>query len=81
MNWTEPKPPTEGESYYDHVKCNTPLGTITIEWKSWKFNPDYSIEIGNEYIDTCYTLEDAKLRARVHLTDKQEELYQFLNSM
>jgi hypothetical protein len=80
MEWTEPKSPTEGESYYDHVKCETPLGGIIIEWKSWKSDPDYGIEIDGKYIDTCYALENAKLRARLYLTNMQEELYQYLNT-
>lgn len=74
MNWTEPKPPTEGESYYDHVKCDSPLGEIRIEWKSWKDQPDYSVEIAREYIGTEYSLEDAKNAAVQYLTKIHSEL-------
>lgn len=80
MEWTDNMPPVGGVSYYDHTSCETPLGKIFIEWKSWKENPDYGITIEGEYIDTCYSLENAKLKALNYLLSKQEELYQFLNS-
>ena len=36
LEWSEPRPPTKGVSHYDHVVAETPLGDITLEWKSWK---------------------------------------------
>lgn len=78
MNWTEPKPPTEGTSYYDHITTETPLGRAIIEWKSWKYSPSYSITIGDDYIDTEYDLEEAKILARNHLIEKHKELSDFL---
>lgn len=36
LEWSEPRPPTRGVSHYDHVIAPTPLGPITLEWKSWK---------------------------------------------
>lgn len=48
MNWTEPQSGKEGISSYDHVICETPLGKIMIEWKSWKDNPPYCIMLNNE---------------------------------
>jgi len=80
MNWTEPKPPTEGESNYDHVRLQTPLGEIIITWKSWKESPSYDIEIGfGEWIGCEYSLEDAKEKAETYLVDKWKELDLFLN--
>lgn len=60
MNWTEPKPPTEGISFYDHVICETPFGQAIIEWKSWKLYDDYSVTIGDTYIGNENSLDDAK---------------------
>ena len=80
MNWTEPKPPTEGVSYYDHITTETPLGKVKIEWKSWKERPSYSITIGDDYIDTEYDLEEAKELARSYLVKKHKELSDFLYS-
>lgn len=82
FNWINPKEKeyNNGESFYGHVICKTPLGEMRIEWKSWKEGTDYGIEIDGKYIDTCYTLENAKLRARNYLYEVQEKLYQFLNS-
>ena len=79
MDWTEPKPPTEGVCHYDHIRCETPLGLCSIEWKSWKDQPDYGVEIGNEYIGTEYSLEEAKNVAKEYLNTKRCELELFLN--
>ena len=78
MNWTEPKPPTDGESYYDHVKCETPLGLIKIEWKSWKKSDNYSTMLNEEYIGDYLNLEEAKAKAKLHLIAKTRELIKFL---
>ena len=79
MKWTEPKPPTEGVSFYDHVDCETPLGRIRIEWKSWKERPDYGIDLdGGEYIGTEYDLEDAKKTSLNYIENKYKELKKFL---
>jgi hypothetical protein len=74
MNWTEPKEPTKGISYYTHVTCDTPLGVCLIEWKGWKENDSYSVTIGNEYIGEGWSLEDAKRLAKNWLTRKHNEL-------
>jgi len=60
MNWTEPKPPTEGISYYDHITSETPLGRVKIEWKSWDKNDSYDVEIDGLRIFAEYSLEAAK---------------------
>lgn len=43
LEWSEPRPPTKGVSYYDHVTASTPLGDIQLEWKGWK---DYDSPCG-----------------------------------
>lgn len=78
MNWTEPKPPTKDVSYYDHTTCKTPLGTCIIEWKSWKQDPDYSVQIGDNYIGTEYSLDDAKQLAVDYLINIRNVLNDFL---
>jgi len=78
MNWTKPKPPTEGICFYDHVDCETPLGLIRIEWKSWKEGPDYGIDLDGKYIGTEYDLETAKYVAKEFLTIKHRELSELL---
>ena len=74
MNWTEPKPPIEGISYYDHVICETPLGQALIAWKGWKESDSYSLTIGNDYIGEGLDLDDAKRLAKEWLINKHEEL-------
>lgn len=80
MNWTEPKPPTLGVSYYDHVKLDTPLGLCLIEWKSWKDLDTYSVVIGDYYITSESTLDDAKSSAIKYLQAKCDELTTFLST-
>ena len=81
INWTEPKPPTQDISPYNHVTCETPLGTIKIEWKYWKQNTDYDIFINNdEWIGVEYSLDSAKELAENYLHLKYRELFTFLYS-
>jgi hypothetical protein len=80
MYWTDPKPPTEGISYYDHTIASTPLGTILIEWKSWKKNPSYDITIGGEWLGCEYELEIAKEVALKYLRMKYDSLKEYLNN-
>ena len=77
-DWTEPKPPTEGISYYSHVICETPLGRCLIEWKGWKKSDSYSVTIGNDYVGEGLDLEDGKKLAREWLIKKHNELSEFL---
>lgn len=81
MEWTEPKPPTEGVSYYDHVLCKSPLGGFIIEWKSWKSSPSYDIMLEGEWIGCEYSLPDAKTIAFEYIIKKHEELTQYLDSI
>lgn len=78
MNWTEPKPPTEGVNPYNHTTCETPLGQALIEWKGWKESDSYSLYIGIEYIGEGWGLDDAKQLAMKWLIDKHKELSVFL---
>jgi hypothetical protein len=78
MNWTEIKPPTEGISFYYHIDCETPLGVIRIEWKSWKERPDYGIDLDGKYIGTEYDLDTAKSVAKEYLITKYHELSKLL---
>lgn len=79
MIWTEAKPPTKGESHYDHITCETPLGRCIIEWKSWKYTPSYGVELNNEWIGSEDSLLGAKAIARSYLVHKYNELNDFLN--
>lgn len=80
MNWTEPEGPTEGISYYDHTICETPLGRMIIEWKSWKINPDYDLSVENydSWLGAFCELEEAKEFAKQYLVKKHKELSEFL---
>jgi hypothetical protein len=79
MKWTEPKPPTRNASFYDHTICETPLGKITIEWKSWKVNGNYDVMLNNvEWLGYELNLESAKELARNYLVQKHKELSELL---
>ena len=78
MKWTEPKPPTPNQSYYDHVTAETPLGKVRIEWKSWKEKPSYDVEINNEWILCVYSLKEAKEETIKYIKNKYDELKKFL---
>jgi hypothetical protein len=80
MNWTEPTPPTPHISHYDHVTCETPLGSFMIEWKSWKENDSYIIAINGIHLGVEYTLEDAKNFVKQYLISRYEELTNFLSN-
>lgn len=78
LNWSEPKPPIDGVSFYDHITCDTPLGLIKIEWKSWKNNDSYSLLINDKWIGAEYELEDAKDLALKILIDTRNDLNKLL---
>lgn len=80
MNWTEPKPPTKGVSYYDHITCETPIGTFMIEWKSWKYSDLPSVMLDEEYIGCGVDVESAKNIAHNYIVNKYEELRKFLEN-
>lgn len=78
MKWTEPKPPTRDVSFYDHVKLETPLGEIKIEWKSWKEDPSYDVMLNDEWLLCVYNLEEAKEESLNYIKNKYNELKKFL---
>lgn len=78
MKWSKIHSPQKDVNYYDHVICETPLGNITIEWKSWKDKPSYDIVLPPAWVGCAYSLEDAKALAEKHLRNKMNELKKFL---
>lgn len=66
LKWSKAFPPNGGKateedekpSFYDHRYVKTPLGMISVEWKSWKENDSYCIDIDGEFIDIAYELDD-----------------------
>jgi hypothetical protein len=61
LEWSEPRPPTKDVCSYNHVVAQTPIGNITIEWKSWKDYPGYgaSMPWDDEYVHGN-SLDEAK---------------------
>jgi hypothetical protein len=78
MNWTEPKPPTEGISHYNHTILTTPLGDFIIEWKGWKDNPSYDIMLVDDWIGCEYSLEEAKEKVISYIMSIADNLALFL---
>lgn len=79
MNWSEPKPPTKGISYYDHITCETPFGQLKIEWKGWKEGDGYDVMLNeSHWLGVSYDLESAKEFARDYLIEKHSELTKLL---
>lgn len=79
MKWSEQKPPIKGICWYDHVTCETPLGQASIEWKSWKDFPSYSVMLNGNYLGEKDSLEDAKKFTREHLLKVYCELRTLLD--
>jgi hypothetical protein len=80
LKWSEPKPPTNNVSSYDHTICETPLGNIFIEWKSWKESPSYDVMLNGGWIGSEYSLEDAKKLVEKYLVDYAVKLNVFLSN-
>ena len=62
LQWTDPTPPDES-CHYDHVTAETPFGKISIEWKSWKSYPGYTVYaawIESGYLASASSLDGAK---------------------
>jgi hypothetical protein len=78
MNWTSESKPND-ECRYDHTTVITPIGKITIEWKSWKEKPQFDVYLNGEWIGTGNSLEVAKTIALVHLANIADELKEFLS--
>jgi hypothetical protein len=69
LEWTEPKPPTKGESSYDHCQADTPIGQYEIMWQGWKDEPGFIIHLDGKYIASRYSLDDAKQTAASHFRE------------
>jgi hypothetical protein len=74
LEWSEPAPPTEGVSSYDHVIARTPFGEIRIEWKSWKKYDAYCVSTPWDFFHPGDDLEDAKAAAQADLTERVASL-------
>jgi hypothetical protein len=72
LQWSEVRKPDE-KCGYDHVFVDTPIGRITVEWKSWKEYDSYCIQcnsLDHELwgFDNAFTLEEAKQKAQARYT-------------
>lgn len=81
MKWTEPKKPTEGVSFYDHVTAETPIGRMIIEWKSWKDRPSYDVQLNNEWIGVEYSLDNAKKIGEDYLQGLLKKLTEYMQNV
>lgn len=77
MNWSEIKEPNK-EVSYNHVILESPLGKFVIDWKGWKENPSYDIQLNDEWIGSEYDLETAKGFVNQYLVDKTNKLNEFI---
>ena len=61
LQWTDPAPPDD-EVRYDHVTAETPFGDFLITWKSWKDDPDFTVDYTpwGPWFQSEYSLEGAK---------------------
>ncbi|MFC5423692.1 hypothetical protein ACFPOB_29600 [Bosea eneae] len=70
LDWNEPAPPNGKDRFYDHVQAETPFGQFLIEWKSWKENDSFTISFAGDYVETRYSLDDAKAFAFDFLSNR-----------
>ena len=80
LPWSEISCPIDGVSYYDHITCNTSLGLLKIEWKSWKTNSSYDLFINDKWIGAEYEIENAKDLALKFLIDTRNDLNKLLGT-
>ena len=78
MKWSKEKPPTKDVSYYNHTICETPFGNFVIEWKGWKETPSYTISLEGQYVDTAFTLQEAKQIANDYLVTLVDRMNQYI---
>lgn len=79
MEWSEHKKADGEVSNYNHVTSETPLGTMIIEWKSWKEQSGYELSIqGGEWLGVAYSLENAKKLGISHLQCVMKALFDYL---
>lgn len=71
LEWSEPAPP-DGNYWYDHVTAESPFGTYSIQWKSWKeWGDDKTIFLDEDYVMLGgFDLEEAKNLAQEHFNKK-----------
>lgn len=65
IKWSEASPPNE-DCRYDHVTGTCPLGTYSIEWKSWKEYDSYCIYFNGDYLAVANDLSYAKMYVDQH---------------
>ena len=65
IEWGAASEPSKDCSY-NHIKGETPLGSLLITWKGWKESPSYDAEDceTGSYLFSCSTLDDAKQEAQ-----------------
>jgi len=78
MEWSDKLSSKMGIENYNHSICETPMGMIYIEWKSWTLFYSYDVMIEGEYIGTRDSIDDAKQLAIEYLQQRVEELSEFL---
>lgn len=62
LDWSGPWPPNVRIRYH-HLVAQTPIGEFSIEWKSWKSDPDYSLNLNREEQATFPSVDEAKAGA------------------
>lgn len=62
LYWSGPWPPN-ARIRYDHFVAQTPIGEFSIEWKSWKTDPDYSLNLNSVEQATFHSVDEAKAGA------------------
>lgn len=73
LTWTDHRPP-DATIPYDHVIADTPLGSIWIEWKSWKESPSYTSDMPWTHFIVESSLSDAKVKVQELWDRKISEL-------
>lgn len=70
LTWTELARPDE-TCRYDHCVAETPWGSYSIEWKSWKDYPSYIVMTphGGVLTGGSDSLDDAKAVAQAHFAE------------
>lgn len=67
--WSEPAKPND-TCRYDHVIAQTPIGTYSIEWKSWKEFDDRTLFLDGEFLDNGPDIYQSKAKAEAHYRAK-----------
>jgi len=78
MKWSEEQPPNNTTSYH-HIICETPLGLCIIDWKGWKEDPSYDAWVGDLWLGSARSLEEAKKICHDYLHEIRRKLIHFLD--